>query len=89
MRNSEKKVFEKIALVKDCLKMAIEQIDLIKKDDRTPEVDKALNTAADSIFEAQETLKRIDEYQYYSTFVGEQIRPQMVHRKKKNGDIHN
>lgn len=83
MRNSEKRTFERIALVKDYLQMAIEQIDSIYKDDRTPETDRILNDVADGIFEAQERLKCIDEYQYYSMHIGEQIKPRMVHRKKK------
>lgn len=83
MKKSEKKAMEKIAAAKDYLALAVEQIEAISRDDRTTETDTLLNKAADEIFEAQEALKKIDEYQYYSTFVGEQIRPRMRHRKNK------
>jgi hypothetical protein len=74
MRYSEKMVVEKVSVTKDLLEQALGQIDSIKKEDRTDMVDKLLGAAADSIYEAQRWLEKIDMVQYDSSYPSEHIR---------------
>ena len=84
MHNQETNVPFKIQEALCCLKQSTVIIDSIKQDARTPEVDTLIREAADSIFEAQEYLNKIDLEQYRKRsggFIGENIR---VFRHRKN-----
>lgn len=83
MNSQEKKVVERVGLALESLDTAAISIDSIKRDDRTEDVDKLLNEAADHIYEAQCALKKVGLEQYDSGYVGEHIVLKMRHRKNK------
>ena len=70
--------------------MALESLDTasisiesITRDNRTEDVDKLLNEAADHIYEAQCALKKVGLDQYDNGYIGEHIVLKMRHRKNK------
>ena len=81
MNYQEKRIIKRITLARDYLNTAQEQLESIRKDDRTDDTDRLLNTALDNIFEATEALKKIECPD--NIYVGENIRVVMRHRKKK------
>ena len=67
---------------KEFLSLAMEQIDMIRNENRTPDTDRMLNESADAIYEAKEKLEGIETDQFIG-HVGERVVATMRHRKKK------
>ena len=92
MNSTERKLPQKIALVLERLQDAINEIDGISQEGRTPDVDNKLRMAADMVFEAQETIKSIDLSPYnggYDRYVHEKLQKetQVIFRHRKNKNV--
>ena len=82
MNNSEKKVIERVALAINALTEATDELDSIKKEDRTPQVDHIICTAADNIYDAKRLLGSIDLSMYDSGWPAEHIKPRLYNKRK-------